>query len=353
MRDITLVVVSYFTAGLARDAIASARRATSTNLKVVLVDNSCDADERHRLAECGADTVIESPANLGYAGGANLGVQAADTPVVVVSNPDVVFGESCLDRLSYELRGDVALAGPAFHWDRDGRWLLPPADFLDVPEKLSQVIASRFPGAARRRARRRLKRRIEFWRRIDSTPVRAVSGAVMAIDRAWFDRVGGFDPRYELYFEEIDLVRRLARKGGSVRYVPDARCRHLYNQSAGRDAESVAKFHRSESMYLDRWARLARPVFMRVAAESRSDESGFTAVMAGYEVTMPSNGREWLVEASPLPSFDSAAGTFITTRCTRFPEEIWSTYRSSALYLRVVNLSSLEVTNRYVVRRAE
>lgn len=350
MPDITLVIVNYFSAALARDAISSARKTTAASLKVVVVDNSCSDEERRLAALAGADEVIEAPRNLGYAGGANRGAGVATTPVIVVANPDVVFGEACLDRLAAELRPGVAVAGPAIHWDAGGKWMLPPADLLGVGEKLSQVLACRSAAVARFRDRSRLKHRIAFWRRAESGPVGAVSGAVMAIDRARFDAVGGFDPRYELYFEEIDLVRRLGARGGSTRHVPAARCRHLYNQSAGRDPESSARFLRSEDTYLERWAPLARPILRRLARAVTPDESAFEPVEPDAPVPLPGNEREWLVEASPLWSFDSAAGCFATGPEVRFPEEVWSTYRSPALYLRVVDPAALTVAGRYVMR---
>lgn len=350
MPDIALVIVNYFSVELARDAIASARSTTSASLEVVVVDNSCDARERSRLAECGADRIIEAPDNLGYASGANLGIVATVAPIVVVANPDVIFGDQCLDRLSERLTGNVAVAGPAFHWDDRGEWLLPPADLLDEREKLSQALASRLPMFRRRRERSRLKRRIEFWRRKSSARIEAVSGAVMAFRRDLLDEVNGFDPRYALYFEEIDLIRRLRSKGWSAVYVPEARCRHLYNQSAGSHPESLAKFHRSEQLYLDRWAPLTSSLVRILSKAVNDDEPAFDTIGPSQAIPASTAGDEWLVEASPLSSFESAAGCFAEDS-VRFPDEVWKTYRSPALYLRVVNPATLDIERRFVMRK--
>ena len=352
MPDITLVVVNYFSARLTRDAIASARASTSAALHAVVVDNSSDEDERRALESAGADEVIVSPDNAGYAGGANRGVAVATTRVVVVSNPDVVFSEGCIDLLAERIRGDVAVAGPLFHWDAGGKWLLPPADWLDVREKVLRVLASRFAGAARRRARQRLRRRIDFWRRREPGPADALSGAVMALDRRRLEEVGGFDERFALYFEEIDLIRRLRARGGAAWYVPAARCCHLYDQSAGSEPSSHEKFAASEELYLKRWVPLAR-VLGRLERVAAHDGSGFASIEPADPIPLPDAGREWLVEASPLLSFESAAGCLASGSTIVLPEEIWAGCRSPALYLRVVDPVSLTIGGRFVMRRRE
>lgn len=349
--DITLVIVNYFSAALARAAISSARATTRSPLRVILVDNSVDEREADELQSAGADELIVSPHNSGYSGGGNLGVAAARSPVVVVSNPDVVFGESCLDLLAERVGGDVAVAGPAFHWDRGGRWLLPPADLLTAGEKLSQAIAATLSVANRSRGRARLRRRLAFWRRAEPGPIEAVSGAVMAIDRRRFETVGGFDARFALYFEEIDLVRRLRARGGAVWYVPEARCRHIYNQSAAVDPGSGAKFLRSEAIYLRRWAPFALPLVAIARNAGRLEDAGAIDVAHDAPIALPSPDREWLVEATPLASFESAVGCLASGPELAFPGEVWSDFRSPTLHVRMVDPVTLEVVRRYTMRK--
>lgn len=352
MPDLSLVIVNYFSAELARQAIESARRTTQAALQVIVVDNSMNCDEAARLESVGADELIVAPDNDGYSGGANRGVAVASTPVVVVSNPDVVFGEACLDRLADQVSGDVAIAGPAFHWDTEGRWLLPPTDVLGFGEVLARVLSSRFQLAAVRRDRARTKHRVDFWRNDRTRPVEAVAGAVMAIDREKLNGIGGFDTDFELYFEEIDLARRLRARGWQVLYVPEAACRHLYNQSAAFDSNAAEKFARSEQRYLRKWSPGALPLRAMVASRSAADEeSTFHQVAPDEPIELPSIETPCLIEASPYPSFDSAAGCFAAAESVRFPEDIWSLWGMESLYLRVLDPETIMVTRRYVIRK--
>ena len=205
-------------------------------------------------------------------------------------------------------------------------------------------MASRSLRWRRSRDRHRIQERIAFWSLSSSTRVSAVSGAVMAIRRAAFDRAGGFDERFHLYFEEIDLQRRMP--AGSIVYLPNAPCRHLYNQSAGKWAAAAAEFARSEMQYLEKWSgkhianwikRIERPV-TPPAVERLTD--GIALESANV-----------VIEASPLPSFETAAGHFPSTLRVDVPSEVWESYLGEALYLRVVDRDAARVLATYVKTR--
>jgi GT2 family glycosyltransferase len=75
-------------------------------------------------------------------------------------------------------------------------------------------------------------------------------GAAMMIRRDVFGRVGGFDERFFLYWEDADLCRRMREAGFSTRYVPSARVHHAgAASSATAQAFSIRAFHRSAYLY--------------------------------------------------------------------------------------------------------
>ena len=334
MTSRSLLVVNYRSAALTADAIRSARAASSEPLQVVVVDNSCDAAEADAL-RAHADLLLVSEINRGYAGAINLGRRSCDGALLIVSNPDVVFAPHAIDELAAQ---GAAVAGPAFFWDDAHRWLLPPAELHSGLEKASEVLASRSRAWRAQRDRRRFFARVTFWERAEPARVAALSGAVMAIRTRDFDDAGGFDERFALYFEETDFLRRIAALRRPIVYVPAAKCRHLYNQSAGQVAsEAAARYAQSELRYLEKWngpfvarmlKRLERPVVGDEVPEA--------------EFVLP-RIENVVVEASPLPTFDTAAGHFPREREISLPPEVRDSFRGSSLYLRAVDRASGEV----------
>jgi len=346
----SLLLVNYRSAALTAAAVRSARHASSELLQVVVVDNTVDPEELALLRTIDCDVVLSAPHNLGYAGGINFGIPACRHDTIIISNPDVVFSTGSIDLLVDQVRQGAAMSGPAFFWDNHQRWLLPPADVPSLTEKADQILSTRFGFWREQRGKRRIRRRLRFWRLSQPTVVPAVSGAVMCTTREWVRTAGGFDERYMLYFEEIDFMTRLRLKGGRIVYEPRAHCRHLYNQSAGLTDDARERFLQSENLYYEKWVGSTAVGLMNSLGGSPTEPvSGFEELS---DLLLPApEGSSFVVEASPLPSFDSAAGFFPKEEEVRFPSSIWEVYRGQRLFLRVVRTADSQVLGRYVISR--
>ena len=334
---ISLLVVNFRSAALAANAVRSAREATSSPLQVVIVDNSCDAREADALRAI-ADTLVVSTANRGYAGGINDGRRACDGDVIIISNPDVVFAPRSIDLLHDALDDRTVVSGPALFWDDAHEWHLPPGDRMTAPQKLDQILASRSRAWREQRDRRRIRERIAFWSFAQTTHVRMLSGAVMAVRTRDFDDLGGFDERFPLYFEETDFLRRVAARRKRIAYVPAARCRHIYNQSASQTSEAAQRYAESEWKYLEKWNG---PWLARVL-KALERTAGVPPAVA--EASPPLN-TSVLTEASPLKTFDTAAGHL--AYATGVPPEVRASLQGGELYLRHIARDTAEVLATY------
>jgi N-acetylglucosaminyl-diphospho-decaprenol L-rhamnosyltransferase len=91
-------------------------------------------------------------------------------------------------------------------------------------------------------------RRYHMADRVRSGPsdVDWVSGSCMLVRRAAFDQVGGFDPGYFMYFEELDFCLRLARAGWRVVLEPQAvAVHHIGGSTSSAPYRKVINHHRS------------------------------------------------------------------------------------------------------------
>ncbi len=337
---ISLLVVNFRSARLAANAIRSARDAVSSPLQVVVVDNSCDAREADALRGI-ADTLIVSKTNRGYAGGINAGRRACDGEVLVISNPDVVFAPRSIELLSESVGGRTAVAGPALFWDGAHQWHLPPGDLMTAPQKIDQILAGRSSEWRAQRDRRRFRQRVAFWSLDRTIHVRMLSGAVMAVRARDFDDLGGFDERFPLYFEETDFCRRVTERRKRIAYVPAARCRHLFNQSASQTSEvAQARYAESEWKYLEKWNGpwLARTL-------KRLERNA--APPAPRRTPEPPPMEPVITEASPLATFETAAGYLGLAQDV--PSDIRASLGGSELYIRVVARNTAEVLATYKI----
>ncbi|TMB53059.1 MAG: glycosyltransferase [Deltaproteobacteria bacterium] len=228
---VSIVVVNW-NAGAALDGCLESVAADGlAGRDVVLVDNDATdgstarARVRHPWAR-----VVETGLNLGFAGGANRGAAAARGEVLCFLNPDarVLPGavQALVDTLERVPGAGIAGGGLV---DEAGAWQPGAGRFAPVQHLVLDTTPGRLPARLRR-----MPYRVDW-----------VYGTFMAVRRDLFRQLGGFDSRYFLYGEDLDLCYRAARLGSRTIHVPAARAVHGTNVSAaqrfgvGREAEVV------------------------------------------------------------------------------------------------------------------
>ena len=237
------VVVSH------RTPVRAARCAASLSAAgadpVLVVDSGSGDDTPARVRAAGAD-VLEL-ANLGFGRAVNAGVATlpADVDVVVVCNADTVWDGDAVDLLAAAVRrADVAAAGPTVTYP-DGRPQASARTLPDLPTALGHAALGLWwphnPWTRRYRAVGEAGR---------ARDVDWLSGCALAVDRERFSAVGGFDPAYFLYAEDVDLGVRLRAAGGRLVTVPRARVVH----EVGASTRSMPSRVRQHARSLDRFA---------------------------------------------------------------------------------------------------
>lgn len=211
--------------------------------EIVIVDHSEDDEEFAALRRLGVDRVI-AQANGGYGAGLNRGVRESNGEILLLANPDLLLGPGTAGALVEALDGPgFGIAAPQLVWDEAGRWAVPQAP--DTGWR-SEVEGRYSLWTARRRY---FKEQLRLWRATAPTPTGVVSGTLMAVTRSTFQVVGGFDPKYFLFYEENDFCMRVRRQGLSPVVVPGARVCHAIGVSADQDAAvhfgpSIERFRR-------------------------------------------------------------------------------------------------------------
>lgn len=255
--------------------LASLSLATDRPVQVVMADNgSTDGAPQEAVQRYPDAQLFETGANLGYGGAVNSAVARLgdrDSEFLIVANPDVQWGPGSIDALLEAAARwpHAATLGPLIR-EPDGS-VYPSARHLPslIRGGMHAVVGPIWPNNPWSRAYR--QERLEPSER----PVGWLSGACLLVRRAAFDQIGGFDERYFLYMEDVDLGDRLGRAGWLNVYVPSAEVLHQKGHATGKDpAANLAAHHRSTYTYLaDRhpgWWRAPLRWTMRGALAVRS-----------------------------------------------------------------------------------
>ena len=101
MSQLDIILVSYNTAEYTKRAIESVYDETKqTRFKIIMVDNNSSDNSVDLIAQHFPDVeIIQTGANLGFAGGVNVGAKASDSEFILLLNPDTVILEGAIDKL--------------------------------------------------------------------------------------------------------------------------------------------------------------------------------------------------------------------------------------------------------------
>lgn len=257
--ELVVVTVTYSPGPHLDRFLASLSHATERSVTVVMADNgSTDGVPEEALERYPNARLLHTGANLGYGSAVNRAVRkylgpevgagpAADPEFFIVANPDVVWGPGSID----------VLLAAAQRWPRAGALgpLIRDPDGSIYPSARHQpslvrggmhavvgpVWKSNPWTAAYRQERLEPSERAVGW----------LSGSCLLLRRQAFEQIDGFDERYFMYMEDVDLGDRLSGAGWQNVYVPSAEVLHDKGHSTGRDpARNLAAHHTSTYTFL-------------------------------------------------------------------------------------------------------
>jgi N-acetylglucosaminyl-diphospho-decaprenol L-rhamnosyltransferase len=255
-KAIDVAVVNWNTAGAAVDAARAYLGSTGVEASVTIIDNrSAESDRRALEDGLPAGAALDlADENLGYGRAANRALAGGRGEMVCVSNADVRPEPSALAELAAVAGGDprAGMVGPALEGDTD----IYHAELPGRVALLGQVFAG------------------SFMRRPVASPepgvVREVgqpSGACFLMRRETWERFGGFDDGFFLWYEDVDLAKRLHDAGYRNLLVGSARVGHeaarSFNQLDRRTMQSIRRpsLRRYIGKHHRRLAPVAAPLF--------------------------------------------------------------------------------------------
>ncbi|GHA85312.1 glycosyltransferase family 2 protein [Cognatilysobacter bugurensis] len=242
-RSIDAVVVTYRSASTIDACLQRLREADDVRV-IRVVDNASDDDtlaivQRHALADTRV-RFVANPDNPGFGVACNQGAADGDSPWIAFVNPDCLVERDTLARL----RAHAQTAPPMLV----GADLVGEDGIRDAAARRRDPdFAALLRGALRTKgAPTQLAIEIDDGRPLQR--VDAVSGALMLLPRTLHTRLGGFDERYRLHAEDLDLCRRARLAGATVAVANDVRVIHVRGVSS-RSRPWFVEWHKHRGLW--------------------------------------------------------------------------------------------------------
>jgi len=225
--EVEIVIVNWNSRSLLRECVVALDRSTiAERLSVCIVDNaSTDGSADGLGTERVRATLLRNSENRGFAAACNQGARIGQAPLIFFLNPDVRIEPDTVERavnyLTEPCNSRVGILGIQL-LDANGTvWrscaraptmtmLLLRTMFLD--RLCPQLVFPHF---------------LAEWDHRDTRPVDQVMGAALMIRRPLFEKLGGFDERFFVYYEDVDLCEAARKSGWNVTHFAGARAIHV------------------------------------------------------------------------------------------------------------------------------
>lgn len=256
--DISIIIVNYRSAKFTLSCIESAQNSKLKGLQVeiIIVDNASPNNEIELIAKNSkSNIIIRNIKNVGMGHGNNIGVSHAQGNTIVITNPDICFEPDALRLLHERVQKEdnIGIVGPLLilpNGNVDNSYYRFPRLFTPFIRRLKGL---KF--IFRNEEARYLMKDIDISGEFEPD---WLLGACMGMKLKTFQDLGGFDTRYFLYFEDVDLCRKAKAAGLKVLFYPEARCRHNHLRSSKKPILGFIPINKLTVIHIVSWLKYVK-----------------------------------------------------------------------------------------------
>ncbi len=247
MHKIAVIIINYYEGklfGLINSLLKE--KTEKVQMEVVVVDNGSEEKDKVKLNQLNQEQKIKLIGNnqdLGYAAGCNLGIHKAlkdNCDAVILINPDTKFDKGFLGRL---WANKAEIVAPVFRFKRNNLWM---NDFGGKVNWFGRTrhVESRIMPACRqgRNYELRIKNKIDY-----------VTGCCMLIRKPVFEKIGFFDERFFMYFEDVDYCLRAKKAGFRVTVESKALIIHNIKEGTEKPVSQKLMHLKSNFLFINKW----------------------------------------------------------------------------------------------------
>lgn len=257
--DISILIVSWNTRSyLARCLRAVPGAAEKLNVEIIVVDNgSTDGTQAMLAEEFSRVRVIQNRENVGFGSANNIGAKTSRGRALLVLGSDCELGPGALAAMAREMDGDASLGAvlcrllnpdgslqPSVHQSLPSPWgLIGELLFLSSLRYAVYRHPALHPWLLRSTTRAHARTHDVAWG----------GGACMLVRRDLFLSLGGFDERFFMYREDMDLCKRIRDAGYRLRYLAEPSAVHHWGKSTAKLPERMLReSYNSRILYFDK-----------------------------------------------------------------------------------------------------
>ena len=240
---VSIITLNYNQTDITCAFLRSTQTLTYDSFEIIVVDNASVVNPTEQVRQLGYDNLklIINKVNVGFAGGNNLGIQAAKGDYLFIVNNDTEVASDLLEKLLLPFSHDPKIGVVS-----------PKIKFYDHPNVI-QYAGFRPMNPLTGRTGAVGGRELDRGQYDTAGETYGAHGAAMMIKREIIETVGMMDERFFLYYEEWDWSARIRRAGYKIFYQPQATVYHKESMTVGKNSTLKTYYHtRNRILYMRR-----------------------------------------------------------------------------------------------------
>ncbi len=233
--DVSIIIVSYNSGQFLQNCLESIYAHTKgVSFEIILVDNASTDNSFVTICETFASIRgLKNSSNLGFASANNLGAKSAQGKYLLFLNPDTLLKDDAIAAMYQFLESsdkNVAACGARLQ-NADGSYSVSFGNFPTLFQQFSDIGFRTF-------YKRYYDKKLSIsppCNFTDPHPVGYLSGADIFIRKEIFEKIGGFDERFFMYYEDTDLFYRLHKAGYQSWLLPQVSITHIGSSTSDSD----------------------------------------------------------------------------------------------------------------------
>ena len=211
--DLTLIMVTYRSENLVKKNLEILKK-----FKTIIVDNSNSRHLNEIVKDFENIKIVISKKNLGYGKAANLAISYAKTSLILTVNPDLILNIDGIQNLINEYQKDAENIG-----------ILSPSLYNEKMQRKTNGTVTYLNQLKGKKVFNDTKNLPE-----GNMCCEFLEGCCYLINRNFFNKLGGFDERFFMYFEDTDLCDRSIKNGKYIMEIPSSKFIHIGNSSSDK-----------------------------------------------------------------------------------------------------------------------
>jgi GT2 family glycosyltransferase len=238
-KKLSIIIVSYKSANFLKKCVASIYEKINIEIpfEIIIVNNDKEENLYAILENKTEIKIINNYKNLGFGAGNNIGANFSQGEVLLFLNPDTEITSSDTKEVLELFESDkkIGIIGGRLH-SGDGK-----TEKWSVGYELGLIdLIKNNLGWSRNR---------KIWQKESQVEVDWVSAAALFIKKDIFEKIGGFDENFFMYFEDMDLCKKVKNTKRKILYYPKFEVNHIGGQSYQEKKIQKEDYYKSQEFY--------------------------------------------------------------------------------------------------------